>query len=237
MINVTIYNEYIHELQNEKVGEIYPDGIHGAIKNLLSEDKNLNIRTATLKDINESLSDEVLAGTDVLFWWGHVAHDKVPEDRVEAVYQRVLAGMGLVVLHSGHYSLPFRRLMATCCRSKWREDGDRERIWVVEHSHPIANGIPEYFDIPHEETYGERFDIPKPDDVVFISNFSGGEVFRSGCTFTRGMGKIFYFRPGHEEFPVYHMEVIGKILRNAASWCYTENKVAPTFGHYPKIEG
>lgn len=234
MINVTIYNENIHEKEMENVRAIYPDGIHGAIKNLLSEDKNFNIRTSTLDDITDSLSDEVLDSTDVLFWWGHCGHDKVPDDRVNKVCERVLAGMGLVVLHSGHYSKPFRKLMATCCRSKWREDGDRERVWTVEHYHPIARGIPEYFDIPHEETYGERFDIPKPDDVVFISNFSGGEVFRSGVTFTRGLGKIFYFRPGHEEFPVYHMEVIGKILRNAANWCYNEGFTPPTFGHYEK---
>lgn len=234
MIRVTVYNEYVHEKQDEKIKAVYPEGIHAVIKSQLLKDSEISVRTATLDDINESLSDEVLSETDVLFWWGHCAHDAVPDDRVEAVAKRVLDGMGLVVLHSGHYSKPFRRLMATCCRSKWREDGDRERVWLVEHHHPIAKGIPEFFDIPHEETYGERFDIPKPDDVVFISNFSGGEVFRSGVTFTRGLGKIFYFRPGHEEYPVYYMEVIGQILRNAARWCYTEGATQPTFGHYEK---
>lgn len=234
MINITIYNEYIHEQTDEKVKAIYPHGIHQAIKNFLSQDSDFNIRTATLDNIQTELSEEVLDSTDVLFWWGHAAHDKVPDETVQKVCARVRAGMGFVVLHSGHYSKPFKMLMGTGCRLKWRESGDSERIWLVENGHPIAERIPEYIYIPEEETYGERFDIPTPDDVVFISNFSGGEVFRSGCTFHRGLGKIFYFKPGHEAYPIYHMEIIGKILRNSAHWCYSPNLTQPTFGMYEK---
>ena len=232
MINVTVYNEYLHEKSDETVAKIYPSGIHGAVKALLEKDADLCVRTATLEDIETSLSDEVLASTDVLFWWGHIGHGAVPDELAQKVVQRVREGMGFVALHSAHYSKPFKLLMGTGCRLKWRESGDRERMWVVEGWHPIVQGIPEYIDFEKEETYGERFDIPAPDEIVFMSNFSGGEVFRSGCTFHRGLGKIFYFKPGHEAYPIYHMEVVGQILRNAAHWAYTPKPVVPTFGQF-----
>ena len=101
---------------------------------------------------------------------------------------------------------------------RWRH-GDRERLFCTCPTHPIAQGIPAWLDIPKEEMYGEFFDIPKPDDVVFTGWFAGGEVFRSGCTFTRGLGKIFYFQPGHEEYPIYHMPVIQQIIKNGVRWC------------------
>lgn len=227
MINVTIYNEFYHEKVNEKVAEIYPNGIHKAIGDLLSADPEFNIRYSTLDDINETLTDEILDSTDVLIWWGHVKHHEVPDAIVEKVCQRVYDGMGLIPVHSGHFSKPFKKLMGMSCNLKWRESEDKERIWAIEPYHPIAYGVPEYFDIPHEETYGERFDIPTPEDVIFIGNFSGGEVFRSGCTFHRGLGKIFYFQPGHETYPIYHMPVVGTILRNAAHWCYTPKTATP----------
>lgn len=184
-VNVTVWNEYIHERQEEKIKKIYPEGIHAAIAKMLGRDEKYNIRTATLDMPENGLSDEVLQNTDVLIWWGHLAHDKVSDEVAEKVRKRVLDGMGIIVLHSGHLSKPFVKLMGTVCRSKWRENDEKERVWVIEPSHPIARNLPEYIELEQEETYGERFEIPAPDDLVFISWFSGGEVFRSGCHSTK----------------------------------------------------
>ena len=175
------------------------------------------VRTATLAQRRCGLSDEVLDSTDVLIWWGHMAHEKVPDKIVEKIHSRVLAGMGLIVLHSGHHSKIFKKLMGTTCNLRWR-DGDRERLWCVNPAHPIAQGIPAHFSLPVEEMYGENFDIPAPDELVFIGWFSGGEVFRSGCCWQRGLGKIFYFQPGHESNPTFHNEYVQRIIINAVRW-------------------
>ena len=235
MINVTVWNEFLHEKERESVAKIYPDGIHVAIKNMLGRNAELNIRTATLDMDEHGLTDEVLESTDVLIWWSHIANNKVSDEVAEKVRQRVLDGMGFIVLHAGRLSKPFVKLMGTVCRSKWRENDETERIWVIEPSHPIAKGLPEYIEIP-QETYGERFEIPTPDELVFISWFSGGEVFRSGCCYKRGLGKVFYFRPGHEEYPIYWREDITKVLENAVYWAKPNNGPKPTFGRYEAIE-
>ena len=216
-IRVTIFNENYHD-KEEAIKKIYPNGLHGAIKEALDEDGRFDV-TFALQDMPGcGLSDDVLNNTDVLFWWGHMKHNEVPDDVVNRVHARVLAGMGLVVLHSGHFSKIFQKLMGTGCNLKWRETGDLERVWVVKPSHPIAAGLGDYFELPHEETYGEHFDIPEPDELVFTSWFSGGEIFRSGCCFERGNGKIFYFQPGHESFPTYYDKNVRKVLINAALW-------------------
>jgi trehalose utilization protein len=152
---------------------------------------------------------------------------------VDRVYKRVLDGMGLIVLHSGHYSKVFKRLMGTSCSLKWREAGEKERLWVIEPGHPIVEGLGEYIEIPHVEMYGERFDIPAPDTLVFVSWFQGGEVFRSGCCFHRGSGKIFYFRPGHETFPIYYQPEIRRVLRNAVHWAAPVKGPKVVFDHHP----
>lgn len=236
MINVTIWNEFIHEKKQESIRAVYPKGIHGAIAEMLGTDKNFNIRTATLDMPEHGLSDEVLNNTDVLIWWGHLAHHLVSDEIAEKVQKRVLDGMGLIALHSAHLSKPFVRLMGTVCRSKWRENDEKERIWVIEPSHPIASGLPEYIELEQEETYGERFEIPAPDELVFISWFSGGEVFRSGCCYKRGLGKVFYFRPGHEAYPTFYREDITKILKNAIIRANPIDITRPTLGHYEAIE-
>lgn len=236
MINVTVWNEYVHERMDEKIAEIYPKGIHGAIAEMLGRDEEMNVRTATLDMPEHGLTEEVLSSTDVLLWWGHIRHGEVSDEIVERVKNRVLDGMGLIVLHSGHFSKIFKALMGTVCRSKWRENDEKERIWVIEPTHPIAEGLPEYIEIEEEETYGERFEIPAPDELVFISWFSGGEVFRSGCCYKRGLGKIFYFRPGHEGYPIYYREDITKILSNAIRWAKPTHFTRPTLGHYEAIE-
>ncbi|MDF2935974.1 MAG: glutamine amidotransferase [Paenibacillaceae bacterium] len=228
VIKVTIWNENRHEQKNEKVRSVYPKGIHGALADGLGVQGQLEITTATLDQPEHGLTEARLAETDVLVWWGHTAHGEVSDDVVERVYQRVLHGMGLIVLHSGHFSKIFKKLMGTSCDLKWREIGEKERLWVVSPGHPIVEGIGEYIELPHEEMYGEHFDIPQPDETVMISWFAGGEVFRSGCTFHRGQGKIFYFRPGHETYPTYYNEQVLTVIRNAVSWA------APTTREYPK---
>ncbi len=217
-IRVTVWNENRHEKSDPKVGSVYPKGIHGAIAEALSREPDMTARTATLDDPEHGLTDDVLASTDVLTWWGHMAHGEVKDDIAERVKKRVLEGMGLIVLHSGHMSKPFMKLMGTSCLLRWREAGEKERLWVVEPGHPIVDGIGPYFEIPHEEMYGERFDVPSPESTVFISWFAGGNVFRSGCCYTRGKGRIFYFRPGHETFPTYHQKEVQTVIRNAVRW-------------------
>ena len=229
-IRVTVWNEYRHEttdgiahpkrVGDDLVREIYPHGIHGAIKEALDLDGDFEVRCAWLdQDSEHGLSEEVLNNTDVLFWWGHCAHGEVKNEVVDRIQARVLAGMGLVVLHSGHKSKIFMRMMGTTCDLKWRVADEKERVWRVESAHPIAAGVPDNFVVPNTEMYGERFDIPTPKDTVFISWYEGGEVFRSGVTFERGLGRIFYFVPGHETYPIYYDENIRKVLCNAAKWC------------------
>lgn len=233
-IRVTVWNEYYHERESEKIAAVYPHGIHTAIAEGLAAYEGMEVKTATLDMPSCGLDDETLANTDVLIWWGHCRHADVPDELAEKVQKRVLDGMGLIVLHSGHLSKPFVRLMGTVCRSKWRENDERERIWVIEPSHPIAAGLPEYIEIEEEETYGERFEIPTPDELVLVSWFSGGEIFRSGCCFRRGLGKIFYFRPGHEAYPIYYREDVRRILANAVAWAKPNGGPRPTLGHFPR---
>lgn len=230
---VTVWNEFRHEKHNAAVTKLYPDGIHNAIARHLSG-QGIPTQTATLDEPEHGLTDAVLAETDVLIWWGHMAHGEVSDSVVEKVYQRVLDGMGLVVLHSGHFSKVFKKLMGTSCDLKWREANEKERIWVVEPGHPIAAGLGEYFEIPHAEMYGERFDIPAPDTLVFVSWFEGGEVFRSGCCYQRGKGRIFYFRPGHETYPIYHQSEVLRVITNAVRWAFQEPSAPVTFGHRPQ---
>ncbi len=223
-LRVTVWNENRHEQDPEhECRRIYPEGIHGTIAAHLNAQEGIVARTATLDEPQHGLSDEVLAQSDVLTWWGHIAHDEVADAVVERVQRRVLAGMGLIVLHSAHYSRIFRRLLGTSGVLRWREAGERERLWVIEPGHPIARGIDAVIDLPETEMYGERFDIPRPDALVFISNFAGGEVFRSGCCWQRGRGRIFYFRPGHETFPIYHDELVLRVITNAVRWAAPVN--------------
>ncbi len=217
MIRVTVWNEFYHEKNDEKVSSIYPNGIHKAIADFLAGD-DITVKTATLDEPDCGLTQEVLDNTDVLIWWGHCRHNDVPDAVVERVKAEVLKGMGLICLHSAHHSKIFRSLMGTTCNLSWREDGDVERIWTVNPAHPIAKGIGRYFELPQVETYAEPFGIPNPDEVVFMGWYEGGEVFRSGVTFHRENGKIFYFQPGHETFPIYHNPNVQTIIRNAVRW-------------------
>ncbi|MGG1397229.1 ThuA domain-containing protein [Bacillus salipaludis] len=235
MVNVTVWNENRHEQKNPVVKEIYPQGIHGAIAGFLTS-AGFDVKTATLDEPEHGLTDDVLGSTDVLVWWGHLAHHEVSDEIVEKVYQRVLDGMGLIILHSGHFSKIFKKLMGTSCDLKWREADDKERIWVVDPSHPIVEGLGETIELEKEEMYGEHFDIPAPDQLVFVSWFEGGEVFRSGCTYHRGNGRIFYFRPGHETYPTYHHPEIQKVITNAVKWAEPVKRNRPVYGNAKPLE-
>jgi len=233
-LRVTVWHEYRHEKLEKRVADVYPEGIHGALAKGLAP-YGFDIHTATLDEPEHGLTQEVLDNTDVLTWWGHMAHEEVSDEIVDRVQERVLNGMGLIVLHSGHLSKIFRRLMGTGCMLRWREADEKERIWVVDPSHPICDGLPEYIEIDEAEMYGEHFDIPPPDTLVFISWFEGGEVFRSGCCYQRGQGKIFYFRPGHETYPMYHMPIIHKVIANAINWAKPVSNKTPVRGNIPEF--
>lgn len=234
-MKVTVWNEFRHEKNNETVKAIYPDGIHTVLANFLQEDGH-EVTTATLDEPSHGLTDDVLNHTDVLLWWGHMAHGDVADEIVEKVKQRVLDGMGLIVLHSGHFSKIFKTLMGTTCDLKWREANDKERLWVVDPSHPITEGIGEYIELEHEEMYGEHFDIPAPDELIFLSWFTGGEVFRSGVTYRRGNGKIFYFRPGHETYPTYFNKEVQTVIKNGVNWAAPAKRERPVYGNAQPLE-
>ena len=217
-IRALVWNENVHERENDTVAGIYPDGIHGCIAGYLNDEPDVEASTATLQDERHGITAERLADTDVLIWWGHAAHGAVDDAVVEDVAEAVWGGMGLILLHSSHFAKPFKRLMGTPCNLSWREAGERERLWAVNPGHPIAAGLPERFELEHEEMYGEPFGVPEPLETVFVSWFRGGEVFRSGLTWRRGRGNVFYFRPGHETYPTYHDANVRRVIANAVRW-------------------
>ncbi|CAG7615422.1 ThuA domain-containing protein [Paenibacillus allorhizosphaerae] len=217
-IQVTVWNEFWHEQHQDNIKAVYPEGIHQVIANHLQKQPDMEVRTATLYDPEHGLPDEVIERTDVLIWWSHLKHGEVPDDLVDKMYRRVIAGMGTIFLHSSAGSKLFKRLMGTAGGHKWREAHEKERLWVLKTGHPIVDGVPEYFELPEEEMYGEYWDIPEPDELILASWFEGGEIFRSGITYTRGRGRLFYFRPGHEEYPSYYNGNVLKIIENATRW-------------------
>lgn len=219
-IRTVVWGENVHEQENAAVRGLYPDGMHQTIAEALNAGEGIEATTATLQEPEHGLSVERLAQTDVLLWWGHAAHGAVEDAVVERVAKRVWEGMGLIVLHSGHYSKIFKRLMGTPCSLKWREAGERERVWAVNPGHPIAHGLPERIELAETEMYGEPFSVPEPEETVFVSWYEGGEVFRSGLCWRRGQGRIFYFSPGHETYPIYHDAHVQQVLRNAVNWAF-----------------
>lgn len=216
-LRVTIWNEFVHEQELPNIRAVYPEGIHGCLRSFLEKEEDMAVTCVTLDMPHQGITRELLKNTDVLIWWSHARQEEITDETVGLVQDAVLSGMGLIALHSAHYSRIMRRLLGTSMTLHWRH-GDRENLWCVCPTHPIAQGVPACIPIPQEEMYGECFDIPRPDDIVFLGWFSGGEVFRSGVTFTRGLGKIFYFQPGHEEAPVYRQPDIQRIITNAVRW-------------------
>ncbi|WP_049575340.1 ThuA domain-containing protein [Streptomyces sp. SBT349] len=234
-LRVTVWSEGRHEQRDANVAELYPEGMHGAMADGITQHlgDRARVRTATLDEPEHGLTEAVLEDTDVLTWWGHMSHDDVADAVVDRVQRHVLGGMGLIVLHSGHWSKIFRKLMGTTCTLRWRNERDRELVWTVNPAHPIAAGVPHPLIIEEQEMYGEFFDIPEPDELVFLSSFSGGEVFRSGCVFHRGKGRIFYFSPGDQDYPVYHHPDVRRVLANAVAWAAPSlPRAEPAIGRY-----
>jgi trehalose utilization protein len=234
-IRATVWGENVHENTNQIVSDVYPEGMHTQIASQLVLEGDIEAGTATLQQPEHGLSEKVLNNTDVLLWWGHAAHGEVADDIVERVVERVWQGMGLIVLHSGHFSKIFKRLMGTPCALKWREAGERERIWAVNPGHPIAAGLPEHFELENEEMYGEPFSVPEPMETVFISWYQGGEVFRSGLTYKRGRGHIFYFQPGHETYPTFYDDNVSLVLRNAVRWAHNPDAITSDPSDAPNV--
>ncbi len=234
MVRVTIYNEFIHEKTNTNVKAVYPNGLHEVLKEALC-DEEITVRTITFDNI-QNLTKELLDSTDVLLWWGHCKHADVPDETAVLVQNAVLSGMGAIFLHSAHHSKPFKLLMGTPCSLSWREDGDREYLWACDPSHPIAEGVDRYIKLEHEETYSEPFSIPEPDKLIFIGNYEGGEVIRAGCCYRRGYGKIFYFQPGHETYPIYYHPMIIRVIKNAIHWTYNPYRSDIDCPHIKRIE-
>jgi trehalose utilization protein len=234
-VRVVVWNEFRHEKSDEHIGKIYPKGMHAVIADHLNQQAGVTASLACLDDPEHGLTEKRLAETEVLIWWGHMAHHEVQNEIVDRVQKRVLGGMGLIVLHSGHFSKIFQRLMGTECNLWWREINEKARYWVVAPNHPIAAGLGPYFELAHEEMYGEFFDIPPPDELVLIAWFAGGEVFRAGCCYQRGHGRVFYFQPGHETFPNYQDQNVLRVITNAVRWAApTAGAGARQFGHRPK---
>jgi trehalose utilization protein len=237
-LRVTVWGENRHEQIEQHVKDRYPTGMHGAVAEGVQENlPDAHVEIATMDQPEHGLTEELLARTDVLTWWGHAAHGEVDDEIVERVHRHVLAGMGLIVLHSGHWSKIFTKLMGTTCTLRWRSEHDRELVWTVNPQHPITRGVPNPIVIDEQEMYGEYFDVPTPDELVFISGFTGGEVFRSGMTYRRGFGRIFFFSPGDQDFPVYHHTDVRRVIANACEWARaTEPRATPTLLRYESGE-
>lgn len=235
-LRVVVWGEYRHEKTNPKVASLYPDGMHETIAGFLRDDRALDVRTAWLDQPDHGLGGSVLDETDVILWWGHMAHDEVDDRVARAVQSRVLEGMGFIALHSAHYSKIFKWLMGTTCSLTWREASDKERLWNIAPHHAITQGIGSFIELPAEEMYGEPFGIPEPDELVFLSWFTGGEVFRSGACWTRGCGRVFYFRPGHETYPTYHHPDIQTVIRNAVHWAAPTVRIPDACPNVPPLE-
>jgi len=217
-VRVLVWNEFRHERTEGAACTVYPHGIHTAIADGLQARGGVAVRTATQDEPEHGLTEEVVAATDVLIWWGHIAQQDVRDDVVARVQRRVLEGMGMILLHASLGAKIFKALLGTSGTHTWREAGEKERLWNVAPAHPITHGIGAYFELPRTEMYGEYFDIPAPEALIFIPWFAGGEVFRSGCCWPRGYGRIFYFAPGHETFPIYYDEHVRTVLWNAVQW-------------------
>jgi trehalose utilization protein len=218
-LNVLIWNEHLDDNRPGPAKDCYPKGIHEAIaRGLQSSIPGAIVSTTTLAEDKCGITDAILEAVNVLIWRSHIAHAEVPDDVIDCIQDHVLCGMGLILLHSSAESRVFKRLMGTTCSFRWRDSGERELVWSVDPSHPIAAGLPPVFELQQDETYSEFFDIPQPESVVFISSFAGGEIFRSGCTFRRGDGRIFYFSPGHESYPIYYNAMVRRVIANAVLW-------------------
>ena len=222
-LNVVVWNEFRHEKVKEKAIANYPDGLHATIKKFLDVNEDMSVTLAALDDECQGLPDELLNNTDVLVWWGHIAHEEVSDELVAKIQKRVYEGkMGFVALHSAHHSKPFKQIVGTNGNLSWGRN-QKEIMWNLMPQHPIAAGIPDHFLIEEEELYCEPFYIPQPDALVFGAWYEDGFIFRAGACFLRGAGKIFYFQPGHESCKALHNPYVQKVITNAVRWAAPSN--------------
>ncbi len=223
--------------------DIYPRSIRGAVADGLCEfgRDEVVVRTAHQDEPEQGLSAAALAQTDVLVWWGHMRHSELNDAVIGRVAERVLhRGMGFVALHSAHYSKPFRTILDCTGHLKggWSEADQPEEVRVCAPQHPIAHGVHD-FTLASEEMYGGPFDVPPPAVVVLQSYFPAtNRFFPSGIAWSvgagidpnfesgpgrgigqgEGVGRVFYFRPGHESVPTYFHTDVRRVLLNAVRW-------------------
>jgi trehalose utilization protein len=200
--------------------EVYPNDIRGAVAAELAKLRGYTVKTATLSDPEQGISQAALDATDVLIWWGHLKHGDVSDTGVERIVKRVReGGMGIIFLHSAHFAKPLKAVLGAS--GAWKDyvnDRSPHRITVADPKHPIARGVRDFV-IPQEERYEEPFIVPTPEAVVFEGYYEKTKTkARQGLCWTIGKGRVFYFRPGHEEFPVFFMPEVRRIMRNAALW-------------------
>ena len=120
-----------------------------------------------------------------------------------------------------HEGSVWKLTLPQCVFPAWRADGAPSHVTTLLPQHPIAAGLPEHWDVAKTEMYDEPFHVPTPDAVIFEEKWDKGEHFRSGCVWTVGHGRVFYFRPGHETFPVYLQVEPLRVLENAVRWLAT----------------
>ncbi len=121
-------------------------------------------------------------------------------------------------LHAGGVVKNVRVDLPNCVFPSYRHDAKHSRVTMLHPEHPIAQGVPPVFEVSQTEMYDEPFHVPEPDAVIFQETFRDGGWFRGGMVWTLGKGKVFYFRPGHETYPVFKEEYPLRILENAARW-------------------
>lgn len=219
--NVLVWSEEtVHD-------DVYPNDINSAVAEHLNEHPEFVAQAVHIDEPDQGVSEDRLEWADALVWWGHARHDDVREETVDRVEEYVTEeGVGFLALHSAHYALTFKRLVGASGdlgEVRWEDipPGETEELEVVDPDHPIAAGV-EDFTLPEVEMFGEPFDVPEPDDVVLHSTFPEGGEFRSLCTFTFGAARGAYFRPGHEEFRIYHDENVRRVVANAVRWVARE---------------
>ena len=254
--------------QQEAQKKAYENFLGNHIAEHLKKQPGLALRSVSINESQQGLSDENLEWAEAILWWGHVRHKDVDDAAVGKVIARLKAGKcGLVAIHSAHWSKPFKAAMwerhqqdvlsripaadrgsvilktlpkeggadvartemrdgkieitlvvPNCGLGSWRADGAPSHVEVKAPDHPIAKGVPARFDVKQTEMYNEPFTVPAPDTVVFAESWDKGEKFRAGCCWKVGEGRVFYFRPGHETYPVFHQPETLQIAHNAALW-------------------
>jgi trehalose utilization protein len=199
--------------------DVYPKGISGALADYFNKLPGFEAKTATLNDPEAGLSDAVLSQTDVLIWFGHKKHNAVPDEAVDRVIKHVRErGMGFIGLHSAHYSKPLKKLLNAS--GSWRSyvnHGKPEQMWIVLPDHPIAKGVND-FTIPKTELYAEPFQVPPPEAVIVEGTWESGHRSREVMTWTIGKGRMVYIRAGHEEYPIYFMPQMQRLVANSVEW-------------------